>query len=287
MINEKSIQQLTKQFRQMNESHTATIVYAQTNNRTLQDLCNELNTFIMQQQEILIQYEKMQKSYQRMLSNASHDLKTPLTIILGLLELVIKDNNLDTKNQNALEKSYEKSKELSVMITNFFNLHKLEAGDIEIELSRIEITSICRETILAFYDLIQEKNLSIEINIPETPIYILGNKQALIRILNNLIQNSLNYGSDGGIIGISVNSDEQEATITIWDRGKGIQEKFMDEVFERLYTLEDSRNKNYQGSGLGLTISKRLTQQMNGDIKLTSEPYKKTAFSITFPLLKY
>lgn len=287
MINDKSIQQLTEQFRQMNVNHNVNIVYAQTNNRALQELCNELNIFIAQQQDGLIQYENMKKSYQRMLSNASHDLKTPLTIILGLLELVMNDDNLDIKNKNALKKTYEKANELSDMIINFFNLYKLESGDIEIELSRIDITSICRETILSFYDLIQEHGLSVEINIPEKPIYILGNQPSLIRILNNLIQNAISYGSDGGKIGICVEVNEQETMITIWDCGKGIEEKFMHEVFERLYTLEDSRNKNYQGSGLGLTISKRLTEQMNGIIKLTSKPYQKTAFNLTFPLLKY
>lgn len=287
MINDKSIQQLTEQFRQMNVNHNVNIVYAQTNNRVLQELCNELNIFIVQQQEGLIQYENMKKSYQRMLSNASHDLKTPLTIILGLLELVLNDDNLDIKNKNALRKTYEKANELSDMIINFFNLYKLESGDIEIELSRIDITSICRETILSFYDLIQEHGLSVEADIPEKPIYILGNKPSLIRILNNLIQNAISYGSDGGKIGICVEVDEQETMITIWDCGKGIEEKFMHEVFERLYTLEDSRNKNYQGSGLGLTISKRLTEQMNGSIKLTSKPYQKTSFTVIFPLLKY
>lgn len=287
MINDKSIQQLTEQFRQMNVNHNVNIVYAQTNNRVLQELCNELNIFIIQQQEGLIQYENMKKSYQRMLSNASHDLKTPLTIILGLLELVLNDDNLDIKNKNALRKTYEKANELSDMIINFFNLYKLESGDIEIELSRIDITSICRETILSFYDLIQEHGLSVEADIPEKPIYILGNKPSLIRILNNLIQNAISYGSDGGKIGICVEVDEQETMITIWDCGKGIEEKFMHEVFERLYTLEDSRNKNYQGSGLGLTISKRLTEQMNGSIKLTSKPYQKTSFTVIFPLLKY
>lgn len=78
-------------------------------------------------------------------------------------------------------------------------------------------------------------------------------------------------------------ADAGRVCIEVWDRGKGIAEGHEDKVFERLYTLEDSRNRDYQGSGLGLTITKRLTEQMNGTISLSSQPNVRTAFTLSFP----
>lgn len=82
------------------------------------------------------------------------------------------------------------------------------------------------------------------------------------------------------MLGLSLRADEDFAYIDVTDRGKGIQEQHQDHIFERLYTLEDSRNRKYQGSGLGLTITKRLTERMNGSISVTSKPHEKTTFTV-------
>lgn len=85
------------------------------------------------------------------------------------------------------------------------------------------------------------------------------------------------------MLGLKLYPDAGRVCIEVWDRGKGIAEGHEDKVFERLYTLEDSRNRDYQGSGLGLTITKRLTEQMNGTISLSSQPHVRTAFTLSFP----
>ncbi|MNM97336.1 Sensor protein SrrB [compost metagenome] len=88
------------------------------------------------------------------------------------------------------------------------------------------------------------------------------------------------------MLGLSLRAEESEVVLEIWDRGKGINEIHQDKVFERMYTLEDSRNKFYQGSGLGLTITKRLVEQLNGEITLSSKPYVRTTFTVRFPRMK-
>lgn len=142
------------------------------------------------------------------------------------------------------------------MINTFFDLAKLESGDKELQLEKIHINEVCRKCILEFYEILTNQGLDVSVNIPDEPIYVAGNEEALDRILRNLISNAIKYGSDGQVVGLNLEYDDAFVYIEVWDKGKGIDEMNKENVFERLYTLEDSRNKLYQGSGLGLTITK-------------------------------
>ena len=117
-------------------------------------------------------------------------------------------------------------------------------------------------------------------------IYALGNVEVLGRVLNNLISNAITYGDDGKTLGMTLRDDETNVYIDVWDTGKGIDESHIDKVFERMYTLEDSRNRLYQGSGLGLTITKRLVEAMDGEIHLFSKPYENN-FTIVLTKMQF
>jgi signal transduction histidine kinase len=215
----------------------------------------------------------------KMLSNVSHDLRTPLTVMLGYIDQINYNKNVSNNDKNDyLLKLGIKTNEVIELINKFFSLAKLESGDNQIVLEKINISEALREIVLNFYSIITEKNLSMDINIPDTDIYCHANKEAIERILNNLISNSLKYGYEGTSIGVSLYEEDNVVWVEEWDNGKGINYSEKDKVFQRLYTLEDSRNKNYSGSGLGLTIVQTLVKKMNGDIFLESYPFKKTTF---------
>lgn len=226
---------------------------------------------------------RYQEAMRKMLANISHDLKTPLTVINGYIEtLIVSEALSEDKQQQLLNKVHDKSKELIVLINQFFDLAKLESKDIVLPLSRVNINEVCRHVVLSYYEIIQSRNLHADIQIPEDDCYIQGNEEAIERCLDNLINNAMDYGREGEMIGVKVYTDVGYVIVEVWDKGKGILEKYHDEVFERLYTLEDSRNKHYQGSGLGLTITKRLVEQMKGTILLRSTAFVKTSFSMRF-----
>jgi signal transduction histidine kinase len=221
-----------------------------------------------------------------MLSNASHDLKTPLTVITGYVEALMQDDMIPMDERiKLLERVHDKSKELNGLINQFFDLAKLEADDVQIKLAPLDINEVCRQNILGFYHTISDLHLELDIKLLDQKTMIMGNEHSLNRILNNLISNAIKYGGDGKIIGILLEEDAAYIYIHIWDKGKGIPEQFIEAIFERLYTLEDSRNKNYQGSGLGLTITERLTCKMNGLISVESNPGIKTTFTLKFEKL--
>ena len=221
-----------------------------------------------------------------MLSNISHDLKTPLTVVLGYSETLLHSASLtDQEREIMTGKIQDKAQEVLRLVHSFFDLAKLESGDTELALTRVNVSELCRVKMLSFYEMLTNQGLHVELSIPESDIFVKGNAEALDRVLDNLITNAMKYGADGKVLGLSLQySRGKQVTLSIWDRGKGIPEQEHSRVFERMYTLEDSRNRLYQGSGLGLTITKRLVERMGGDIDLHSVPYERTVFSVSLNL---
>ncbi|WP_286904173.1 sensor histidine kinase [Clostridium sp. UBA1652] len=259
-----------------------------TDDKVLKDLLLEINKLLENNQKILAEYRKKEDSMRKMLSNISHDLKTPLTVVLGYIETINLDKNMHNDEKEVLlEKVHDKTIEVIDLINKFFDLAKLESGDKDISLTRININEVCRKNILNFYDILNSKGFEVDINIPEKDLYAFGNEEALDRILNNLLSNSVKYGTDGKFIGLSIEENEKSIYIHVIDKGRGIEEDKIDRVFERMYTLEDSRNRIFQGSGLGLTITKRLVEKMNGEIFLKSIPYKTTTFTVKLKRIDY
>lgn len=247
-----------------------------TDNKALISLSGQINRLLVKQQRIKADFKKQEISSKKMLSNISHDMKTPLTVILGYLEIMRLSNTED----ETLKKVEAKAKQVMELINQFFTLAKLEAGDMNIENTKVNINELCRENILDFYEIFLQKDFMVDIAIPEQDFFVWGNKDAIHRILFNLISNAVRYGSDGKYIGLSLWEEQKYVYIDIIDKGKGIEKEFADSIFERLYTMEDSRNRKIQGSGLGLTIARNLARQLGGDILLKSEPSVQTVFSV-------
>ncbi|MFD0617716.1 HAMP domain-containing histidine kinase [Paenibacillus sp. GCM10027629] len=259
-----------------------------TDDRELQSLLMEINRLLGAQHQMYSDYAKMEMSMKKMVSNISHDLKTPLTVVLGYIEMLHLDPAMHAdERERLLGKVYAKTQETLALIHDFFDLAKLESGDREMPMTRILMNERCSTTILDYYDILTEQGYLVHIEIPEHPIYGFGNDEALHRVLNNLISNSIQYGSHGKQLGLTLREDESSVYVDIWDRGKGIDAMHIDHVFERMYTLEDSRNKSYQGSGLGLTITKRLVESMGGSIHLRSNPYELTVFTVQLKKVQY
>jgi signal transduction histidine kinase len=272
------------------------IINAQTNEKLLlhtdhedmKQLLIQINRLIEHNQKIMASYNKTEISMRKMLSNISHDLKTPLTVVLGYIEIMLNDQNRSQEETDELlQKVHGKTLEVLELIKKFFDLAKLESGDKDIPLTRVNMNEICRKNILGFYEVLTSKGFDVAIELPEDNLYALANEEELDRILNNLISNAIQYGSEGKVLGLTLRQDDQSVFVDVWDKGKGISELHKDLVFERMYTLEDSRNKSYQGSGLGLTITKRLVEKMDGQIFLTSKPYEKTTFTVKLNRITY
>lgn len=282
------LHEISEKLAEIIEHKTAEKVLLQTDQHSIQFLLIQINRLLAYNQKVFADYASTKDSLRKMISNMSHDLKTPLTVILGYVEKLKLDDKLsEDEKEKAILRLHDKVVGLISLLNQFFDLVKIESDDYMIPLSKISLNEICRKNVLDYYDLLLSKGLQVEIDIPERNFYILGNEHALNRILSNLISNSIRYGSDGGVFGLTLREDKGSIAVEIWDKGKGIAEVHQDRVFDRLYTLDDARNPQFQGSGLGLSISKRLTEAMNGSIHLRSKPFEKTAFICIFKQMIY
>ena len=269
------LREISCKLKQILDSNSDEKVMIFTDNKVLVELAEQINRMLENRQKIKVEYRRSEMASKRMLSNISHDIKTPMTVILGYLEIMrlngIQSNEMMQKIENTAHHVME-------LITQFFTLAKLEAGDMDLTLEKVNVNEACRENILDFYELLSQKEFQVEIDIPEQTFYTNTNKDALQRMMYNLISNAIRYGREGKYLGVFLRADQAHIYIDIADRGPGIEKEFAEFVFDRLFTMEDSRNSSMQGNGFGTTIAKNLALQLGGDITFVSQPYQRTVF---------
>lgn len=264
----------------------------QNHMKPLKILVIKINQIIERLQKINEDNKRSEESRKKMISNISHDLRTPLTSMLGYLELILEDRNIEDRNvltekkkEEYLNVVYNKGNYLYDLMEEFFQVSKLDSNDMRLEIKKVNISEIVRENVISFFNEIQKLDIQPEINIPDEDMYILGDEKALNRIFTNLIINALKHGMKATIIGVKLNYDEKNIFIDIYDNGAGIPYNEINYVFDRLYTVEKSRSINAKGSGLGLTIVKKLIEALGGKITVSSKPFEKTVFTVTFDRL--
>lgn len=274
---EDNVKKVASRMERILDEDTDEKVMEFTGSREVAGLIMQANRMLNDRQRMKAEYKRAGIEAKRMLSNISHDIKTPLTVILGYLEILIMNGAGETAT---LLKIQKKASQLMELVEEFFTLSKIEAGDMDLGLSKISLSEICRQSIADFYSILTERGTQVEIEIPERDIYVYGNEDAIRRILFNLITNAIRYGLDGKYLGIFLIPGEEEVEIRVRDKGKGIDKENAAHVFDRLYTMEDSRNKEMHGNGLGLSIARTLAGRMGGDITLDSVPGQETVFTL-------
>lgn len=247
------------------------------------ELVREINIFLDKYESISIDNKNYKDHHQKMISNISHDIRTPLTALMGYVDLLSDNSITKEKREEYVSIIKERGTALKDLMEEFFQVAKLECNDVDITIEKFNISEIVRKNIITFMNEINERNITPEINIGDEEIFALGDKNYMSRIITNLISNSLKYGYEGKVIGIDLKEDNKWVILSIWDKGKGIDKKELPYIFDRLYTGEKSRNRNLQGSGLGLSIVKNMVQHMNGSITAKSIPYEKTIFIVKIP----
>jgi len=214
----------------------------------------------------------------QMLTNIFHDLRTPLTVLKGYIEWLNKETkeipNTDNM-KNMIARIDSKSDELVQTINEYFTMSKITSGDMIMKLQKENITEICQEVLLDYYDILEKSCFDVDIDVGLSE-YAYADTDALKRILKNLVDNVIKYGSDGKYIALRIRKTIDKVIIEVEDHGQGISEKEQEQIFYRNYTTAHKS----AGSGLGLTIAKKLALQMGTDIMIASEQGKRTIFSL-------
>lgn len=250
-----------------------------TDNDSIKKLSASLNTLLQDFYTKKSEFEQSKQAMAQVLTNISHDIRTPLTVLKGNSEMLFNITNTSSMPENVhaiATKIDRKADDLISTINDYFTMSKITSGDLPIKVKKENISRLCQDTILDYYDMLEQKQFEVNIQIPDTPIFAYTDNQALQRILKNLIDNAIRYGGDGKYISLRLTTSNGKSIIEIEDHGNGISPQQQKQIFARNYTTA----RKTSGSGLGLAISKRLAAQIGAEIEVNSLQNKRTTFSI-------
>ena len=217
-----------------------------------------------------------------LITNVAHDLRTPLTTIVGYLELIKDDTALSKEDVHKYSGiAYEKSIRLQEMMDDLFEFTKLDNADIKLNKSMINLSGLIMQMTDEFYPSFKDCNITPIVDLPEVNIYVQGDGQLLARVFDNLISNALKYGYHNTDLKIEVSGDEKYATVKVINHGDTIAPEDIPLLFNKFYRTDSSRNSKTGGTGLGLAITKNIVDLHHGDISVTSDD-QITTFIVKF-----
>lgn len=255
-----------------------------TNDNSLDDVIFSINELITELEKVQVEARKSQEARKQLLSSISHDIRTPLTSIIGYID-ALKDGIASSEDERReyLEILSKKSNSLKQLVDQIFNMAKLDADEFPLQKESLDFAEITRESLIEFLPELSKHNIELQVHIPETPCPITADHLSLVRIIGNLMKNAIHYGKVGKIVGIELLETTSEYQLLIWDKGPGISNNDLENVFERMYRSDQSRNASHGGSGLGLAIAKALVEKNDGDIWVESIPWERTTFGFSIP----
>ena len=248
-------------------------------------ILNNKNISALIKFEDVTDIRKVEIEKQDFFINASHELKTPLTSILGYSELLInmsaKDKN-ENKKTDFIKRINAEALRMKELVLNMLTLSRMEANWQETIDEKIDLKDIILNVFESNKIKSQKRNINIELDI-ESAI-IIANKEKITEVVNNLVDNAIKYTDDGGEIKIILKKNGDKAIFNVKDNGCGIESKYLNRIFERFFRVKNEKYLKVQGTGLGLTIVKNICAHYNADIYINSEENKGTEISVVFNL---
>lgn len=215
------------------------------------------------------------------ISNVSHEMKTPISVIKNYAELLQLDHVSEEQRKEYAESIENASRRLADLISNILKLNKLENQRIRPETAVYDVSRQLCDCILQFEDAWSQKELELETEIEDTA-WIRGDASLLELVWNNLISNAVKFTEPGGTLKITLTSDEEKVRVLVADTGCGMDEDSIRHIFDKFYQGDTSHSK--EGNGLGLALVKRVLELMDGEIAVVSEKGKGSTFTVTLPL---
>lgn len=256
---EKEIKNAVKKLAERNQDKTRQKITTTFLSKNLVNLFVGINSSISKEEQARIDVKNHEEKLKRSIANLSHDLRTPLTSILGYLSMLKADK---TKAEEYLEIIEHRAKTLGVLLNEFYELSVYEDEDFAIELERVDIVSILAENLMGNYLLFGEKGITPQINLPDKGVFIMANAGILDRIFQNLLTNALRYSS--GDITVALTCSPPHCTLKIANPTGELATEDTDHIFDRFYMADQSRGSG--GTGLGLYVVKTLVEKLGGEI---------------------
>jgi two-component system, OmpR family, sensor histidine kinase VanS len=245
-------------------------------------IAHDINLASEKLEEAVLRGDFSESSKDQLVVNLAHDLRTPLTSVIGYLDLILKDEKL-SKDQakHYLTIAFTKSQRLERLIDELFEITRMNYGMLHIEKKPINVSDLLYQLKEEMYPVFEKNDLIARINIPPA-LSILGDGELLARVFENLLTNANRYGVDGQYVDINGFIEEVEVVVQIVNYGDSIPPSELPHIFDMFYTGDKARTHQENSTGLGLFIAKNIVEQHNGTISVESSLIR-TVFEVRFP----
>lgn len=245
-------------------------------------IAREINVASEKLKEAVERGDFAESSKDQLIVNLAHDLRTPLTSVLGYLDLILKDENL-TKEQikHFSTIAFTKSERLEILIDELFEITRMNYGMLQIEKRPIDISELLIQLDEELYPLLEKKGLEARLNM-DSHLPINGDGKLLARVFENLLTNAIRYGYDGKFVDVNGYIESEEIVVQIINYGDSIPEEDLPYLFDMFYTGDKARSEQQGGTGLGLFIAKNIVEQHDGTISAESNVIR-TIFEVRLP----
>lgn len=218
-------------------------------------------------------------------ANVSHELKTPLTAIKGLVDTIVDDRDMPaTSRERFLGKVQRQADRLGNLVNDLLVLARIESSKSSDELLPVDLRDPVRESCAGLAVTAQQKDLRLGVVLPREPVIVRGESESLRQVVDNLLGNAIRYTPAQGAIDVTVTVDGRQAVLSVRDTGIGIEAAHLDRIFERFYRVDKARSRELGGTGLGLAIVKHVALAHGGTVAVSSRPGAGSSFSVCIPL---
>lgn len=278
----RQISEMLKILNEIKDGNGNRRILAKANDLTA-PIAYEINNIIISYERKLTEYRKTEEANKQLMTSLSHDVRTPLTTLIGYLDGVHKGIVAGGEREQYIETARKKAYDLKDYIDVLFDWFKLNSDEFTMNIDTVEAAELTRSILIDWIPIFEDKQINYIIEISEQPVKVNLDINGYTRILNNLIQNIIGH-SEADKITISLLGQNNNMKLTVSDNGKGIDKEDLQYIFERLYKCDKGRSE--KGSGLGLSIVRQLTEKMNGKITAESSVGAGTTFTLLFPTQK-
>ncbi|MBY2475993.1 GHKL domain-containing protein [Clostridioides difficile] len=252
----------------------------------IDELAHKINSIIHQLRNITVEERQAQQTKTDLITNVSHDLRTPLTSIMGYLGLIEEGKYKDeVQMMYYINIAYEKAKSLNVLINDLFEFTKMQNNTIRLNKIEINLVELLSQIVSQFEIYFKQEFMVSRANFNEEKLIVKADPNKLVRVFENLMTNAMKYGKDGLYVDIVTEKKEDMAVVKVINYGEPIPVLDLPNIFDRFYRVEKSRNRNAGGSGLGLAITKNIVNLHDGQITVSSDKHQ-TVFEVQLPLIQ-
>lgn len=229
--------------------------------------------------------EKLEETRNTFLANISHDLRTPMTSIAGIIDCILEGAIPAEKHNYYLQQIASEVRRLSRLVSSLLDISRMQAGERKFNMTAFDVCEQARQILISFEKRLDEKKLDVVFDCSSDNIMVYADVDAIHQVIFNLIDNAVKFSDEGGCLTITINAKEKKVYVSIMNTGKGIPDEDQPFIFDRFYKSDRSRGLDKTGVGLGLYIVRTIIERHGEEIRLRSEYGKDCEFTFTLSAL--